>query len=191
MSQVISSKKELRQRMRARREGLSRAEVVARSGAVRKNLFAQPEFISAAVLHTYVAWRNEVDTHEIIRAALEQGKRVIVPRVDRDSRDLQHFFVNSPSELTPGSFGIPEPDPHKARRIDPGCADLVLVPGVAFDRSGHRLGFGGGYYDDFLSKTTAVRVALAYDFQLVESLPTRDADEPVNVVVLETELVRI
>jgi len=188
MGTVAARKKRLRSRLRTQRESLSKIEVGTKSRAILDRLTALPSYLAAKTVHTYVAWGNEVDTHQLIRDAFSHGKCVIVPRVDVERRALEHYRINSFSDLSPGAFGILEPVPARASRFEPGGAEVVVVPGIAFDPSGHRLGFGGGYYDAFLKPLSATKIALAYDFQIVDLLPTREEDERVDLIITEKRI---
>jgi len=146
-------------------------------------------------LLAYVSFRREVDTWEIMFAALGEGRTLALPRVEPGGR-LSLRAVRDPlHELVPGAFGIPEPAP-SSPLLEPEAVDLVLVPGVAFDRRGYRLGYGGGYYDRLLAdmrspavtarrSSPAVAAGLAYDFQIVDELPVGPHDQRVDLVLTE------
>jgi 5-formyltetrahydrofolate cyclo-ligase len=140
---------------------------------------ALPAFARARHVATYAATRGEIDPR-----ALAARASVIYPRVRGDELD---FFTLAAGDLAAGRFGILEPT-GDAIEVAPAAIDLVLVPGVAFARDGHRLGFGRGFYDRFLSRAAhALRVGLAHDFQLVDQLPPRTGDEPVDLVLTPRE----
>jgi 5-formyltetrahydrofolate cyclo-ligase len=136
-----------------------------------------------------VAWRNEVDTHDLIRRLLREGRLVAVPKVEPATNQLQHYFIADFSGLQEGAFGILEPSSDPGRLAAPSQFDLVLVPGLAFDRAGNRLGMGEGYYDRFLAQVHAPKIALAYDFQLAEKLPIERHDQRVNIIITEKEMI--
>ena len=96
-----------------------------------------------------------------------------------------HSQIRSFDDLQKGTFGILEPKPEAMNLVAPDELDLVLVPGIAFDKRGYRLGYGGGFYDAFLAQTKSVKVGLAFDFQIVDLLPTREEDERVDLIVSE------
>jgi len=188
MGTVVSRKKRLRSRLKLQREALPQHQVAAKSHAVLDRLTAMPTYMAAKVVHTYVAWGNEVDTHPLIERALQGGKVVVVPRVDIHSRSLEHYRITAFSDLSPGAFGILEPTAAESARWEATDLDLIVVPGIGLDPSGHRLGFGGGYYDAFLKRLHATKIALAYDFQIVDCLPTRAEDEKVDMIVTEKRI---
>jgi 5-formyltetrahydrofolate cyclo-ligase len=178
-------KDRLREQMRTLRRQLDPARKAAASQAIVSRLEALPVFQQARVIHTYVAWRNEVDTHDLIWRLLREGRRVAVPKVEPATGQLQHYFIANFSELQDGAFGILEPPPAPDRLAAPSQFDLVLVPGLAFDRAGNRLGMGKGHYDRFLAEVRAPKIALAYDFQLVEKLPVEAHDQRVAIIITE------
>jgi 5-formyltetrahydrofolate cyclo-ligase len=185
----IPEKARLRALMRARRRQLDPAWKATASQTIVSHLEALPVFQQARVVHTYVAWRNEVDTHDLIRRLSQGGRRVAVPKVETATGQLRHYFIADFSGLQKGAFGILEPSPDPDRLAAPPQFDLVLVPGLAFDRAGNRLGMGEGYYDRFLIEVHAPKIALAYDFQLVEKLPAEAHDQCVDIIVTEKEVI--
>jgi 5-formyltetrahydrofolate cyclo-ligase len=186
---VATEKKLLREQMRARRRQLEPARQAAMSQAIISRLETLPIFQQARVIHAYVAWRNEVDTHDLIRRLLQERRRVAVPKVEPATDQLQHYFITDFSELQDGAFGILEPPPAPNRLAAPSQFDLVLVPGLAFDRAGNRLGMGKGHYDHFLAAVPSPKIALAYDFQLVEKLPVEAHDQRVNMIITEKNVI--
>lgn len=188
--EIAAKKKALRAEIKARRALLTGREVASMSAKIAGHLRALPEFKRAAVVHSYVAWQNEVRTQEIMRELLARGLRVIVPCINRTTRKLEHFQISDLADLQPGAFGIFEPKLEKRIRCELDEIDLVLVPAVAVDKNGNRLGYGGGYYDDFLEKLSATKVALVFSRQVVEEVPTRPEDQKVDIVVTEEGAVR-
>jgi 5-formyltetrahydrofolate cyclo-ligase len=158
------------------------------SAAIISRLETLPTFQHAQIIQTYVALRHEVDTHELIRRLLRAGKQVAAPKIARPN-ELQQYFIKDFSELQPGAFGILEPQAHPSRLASPEQFDLVLVPGLAFDRAGHRLGAGKGYYDRFLAQIKAPKIALAFDFQIVARIPVEAHDQQVDLIVTEKEVI--
>ena len=143
-------------------------------------------FRRAKFVGCYVALPYEVQTWRMIEAMLSQGKRVAVPVVQPGSKRLQLSEVRDPNaELIPGAFGVWEPVRSAFRPVDPKDLDLMLVPGLAFDRTGHRLGHGLGYFDRFLARLprSIPTVGLAFAWQLVDHLPTAAHDHAVSAVL--------
>jgi len=157
-------------------------------------LAALPEYVAAETVMGYVHFRSEVRTRGLLATALDAGKRVVVPYCLADHLEL--FLLESMDELAPGTWGIPEPmvelRPLGHRRVDASRLDLVVVPGVAFDRRGHRLGHGKGYYDKLLVhvRPDALLVGLAFECQLFPEIPTRPHDVAMDRVITETAVHR-
>lgn len=170
------------------------AEATERGAAAQRSLLSHPAFRGAASLMVYLSFRGEVPCSLVIETALAEGKVVTAPvTVPRERRLVPHRLTGDPGELRPGAYGILEPDPAGCRPFPPGEIDLVVVPGVAFDDRGGRLGYGGGYYDRFLrlDAPQATRAALAFDVQVAgESLPLDAYDARVDFVFTETRIIR-
>ena len=178
-------KKELRVEMLARRRGLSLDEVVEKSRRILARVAAMPEVVQAEVVLSYVASKdNEVDTKPFISAMLLAGKRVCVP-VAKSDGVMCWAEIQSLDELQPGRFGILEPAPDAACIIEAPEESVCLVPGLAFTVRGDRLGYGGGYFDRFLSGYGGFPVGIAYACQLLESLPVGAQDTSLPCVVTE------
>ena len=185
---INAAKDLLRAQIRAQRRQMDSAWRDRASRAIIAHLETSPVFQRACCIQTYVALRYEVDTHELIRQLLREGKQVAVPSVE-SGEALQQYRLNNFSELQVGAFGILEPQPDPNRRAMPAQFDLVLVPGLAFDRAGHRLGAGKGYYDRFLAGIRAPKIALAFAFQIVAQVPVEPHDQRVEMIVTENEVI--
>lgn len=180
----------LRARMRDRRRQLDPSWRDLASAAVIWRLEGLPIFQRALVIQTYVALPHEVNTHALIRRLLQAGKQVAVPKIE-SANALRQFFIANFSELAPGAYGILEPpsDSGRVASWNQFDLDLVLVPGLAFDRSGHRLGAGKGYYDRFLAPIAAPKIALAFAFQIVDEIPIAAHDQLMDMIVTEEEVI--
>lgn len=187
---VFQEKQRIRERIRRKRRRLSRQDVAEASSRITDRLLAVPEVDRARTVHCYVSWKNEADTHDLIRILLKQGHRVVVPIIDVATKTLRHSEVRDFRELKAGTYGILEPAPEHIRPTALQDIDVIIVPGVAFDLTGHRIGFGGGYYDAFLATTGALKIALAYQFQIVDKIPTREEDQRVDIIVTEENVHR-
>lgn len=183
-----TAKAELRRRFLAWRRGLSAAEVERRSSFVVGHLLAWPPFQRARVVMVYLAWRNEVDLSALVAAALAEGKAVSAPQVRATDMVLvPRRLTGAPGEVRPGWKGVPEPDPNLTEEVSPHVVDIILAPGVAFDRAGFRLGYGVGCYDRLLTLPglRAVTVGVAYREQVLDRLPRDPWDRPVAAVATE------
>jgi len=141
----------------------------------------------------YCSYQSEVETLMLLRRCLDEGKSVCVPLAVPPQSELLAVTITDPSaDLLPGYKGIPEPIPSlvERQRVCPQSIDIAIIPGAVFDRSGHRLGYGGGYYDRFLAHKApqACRVGLAFSHQLVDRIPVLSHDIPLDMLVTENEV---
>jgi 5-formyltetrahydrofolate cyclo-ligase len=182
-----TQREELRRSMRERRAALSAPLVRAASDAVCVAALALPELAGARHVAIYAATRGEIEVAAVRDELHERGVAVAYPRVvSADPPLLEFVAVAEDAPLSPGRFGILEPPAGAA--LDPAALDIIFIPGIAFARDGHRLGFGRGYYDGALATAPrALRIGLCHEFQLVESLPPRPGDEPVDLVLTPRE----
>lgn len=181
----------LRAELLARRRSLP-PDRAARLGArILARLRELPAWRNAMEALLYMPVRGEVDVAPLLDELWERGARVLLPRC-RPGRpgELDLACCAGMEELAPGAFGIPEPHPDACPALDDCAPDLILVPAVALDRQGARLGYGAGYYDRLLARPDlegALAVAPAYAFQVLDSLPADPWDRPVDVIVTEDE----
>lgn len=192
----MDMKNTLRKQIINCRESLSREQVDEKSRAVMSHLVRLPEFIKASTVMAYMDFRNEVRTRDIIALCLSTGKKVAAPRVDKSggigSRQLVVYEIRDMGkDFEPGTFGVMEPRTNKSRIIAPEDIDLVLVPGVVFDRKGNRIGFGAGYYDQFLARTRddCIKAAVAFDFQVLTEIPAEEHDIPMDIIITESGVI--
>jgi 5-formyltetrahydrofolate cyclo-ligase len=185
----------LRKAVLARRAGLVPEEVRRASlGAAALVESLEPWRLAREVL-VYLAFKGEVDTASLLEGLWKRGARVLAPRC-RSSRAgvLDVACVTCISELAPGAFGILEPHPQRCPALDSFAPDAALIPAVAFDRRGGRLGFGQGYYDRLLAGPQFAHtylIGLAHCFQVLDTLPLDPWDRPVDAVVTDKEIIRI
>jgi len=191
MASLREHKQRIRREMLEQRNDLSAFEVLKRSNQVLDRLYGMSVFRNATVVLSYTSFGTEVNTHGCIRMLLaDDAKQVLVPVVgSRDERTLVLSELHAWNELSTGAYGILEPREEHVRRRSPGDVDLALIPGLAFDRRGTRIGYGGGYYDVLLQHLEGSTVALAYAFQVVETLPEEQHDVRVDAVVTENGVV--
>lgn len=187
------SRNEVREDVLKARMSLSPAEVKEKSRIIMDRIMSSDEYLKSRSLMVYVDFRNEVATGGLIAAALEAGKTVSVPITDIKGRRLTPSrLLDYPGDLQPGAWGILEPRPECVRPVDPGEIDLVIVPGVAFDSGGNRLGYGGGFYDRFLPRTRpgTLYIAPAFEVQVVDDVFPGSHDVPVHGVFTEERVIR-
>jgi 5-formyltetrahydrofolate cyclo-ligase len=193
--EIALEKEATRDHFKKLRLNLSRDEVLSASSKIQKRLFVLPDFVDSRTVCFYVAKGNEVQTEHMIRKSLRAGRRVLVPLVNVQSGLLLvSELTDYDQNLEAGTFGVLEPKPMFRRIVPSTEANLVLVPGVAFDKHGHRLGYGKGYYDRFLnilsqSQSHAKFIGLAYDFQILEMIPHTRNDISLHKIVTEKRIV--
>lgn len=175
----MSSKAVLRKRMLALRRKLSPKEAQAQAARAEAHLLAWPPFQRARTVLLYAALPGEMPTERLLEAAKGVGKRVALPCCG----PRPHMIARAAEgALREGRWGIPEPEATQ-EEIPPEAIDLIICPGLAFDRAGGRLGYGAGYYDVFLSKTPALRAGLCFLWQLVSGVPQDPWDLPMQALI--------
>ncbi|MHB1626985.1 MAG: 5-formyltetrahydrofolate cyclo-ligase [Bacilli bacterium] len=181
----INDKRSLRAEMTARRTALARPDRLAYDRRLAAVFCAQEFFREAGTMLVYLAFRDEAATDSIIETALLAGKRVAAPRARRTGKLMQAFPLRSLLEVTTGEWGMREPRAAADKPMAPEAFDLIVVPGLAFTLRGDRLGYGGGYYDRYLSliRPDAVSVGVGYEFQILHRLPTEPFDRRVDRLV--------
>uniref|UniRef100_I2Q1N9 5-formyltetrahydrofolate cyclo-ligase n=1 Tax=Desulfovibrio sp. U5L TaxID=596152 RepID=I2Q1N9_9BACT len=186
-----TGKDALRREMRRRREALAPAFVAEASAAVAARVAALPRFAAAREVLAYLPVRNEVDAGLLAKMVLDSGRRLLLPRCRPNAPGfLDLGCVADLTDAVPGRFGILEPRPELCVLPEAFAPGLILVPGLAFDAHGLRLGQGGGYYDRLLAlpmAAGALAVGLAYAFQMVPRLPAEPWDRPVDLVATEQQ----
>ena len=174
------NKTELRSHIRALKRQMTESEIAAKSAALKEQLLQTDAYRNARTLYGYVSYNQEVRTLPILEQALKDGKQVAVPKCY--GSEMRFIYISSLHQLAKGSFGIPEPIDDGPVGNDPQA--LVLMPGLAFDLHGRRVGYGGGYYDKFLAQEPEhPTIALCYDFQILADLETDEFDIPVGTVL--------
>lgn len=183
-------KSRIREMARKRRDSLAASDVEAKSKEIALKLMALEEYGKAKAVMFYAAKGSEVQTKELIKAALKEGRKVLLPITNTAAGELEAAEIRDySSDLKPGAFGIMEPK--RKSSVDDEKIDAVIVPGLAFDIEGHRLGYGLGYYDKLLHRlANAARIGLAYGFQVLEKLPRESHDERMGIIVTESGVIR-
>ena len=173
-------KKELRRTIRERKRAMTEEEIVHRSEKLGK-LFVQSEaYKNAKTIYGYLPYNQEVRTVPMLEQALKDGKKVAVPKVYGD--EMKFLYLDDLTQVEKGYAGIPEPIADEPVADDETA--LVLMPGLAFDPAGHRIGYGGGFYDKFLAaEPNHPTLALCYEFQMLPELHTEEHDIPVDTVL--------
>ena len=173
-------KKELRRTIREKKRAMTEAEIESRSAKLAQLLYASDAYRNAKTIYGYLPYNQEVRTVPMLEQALRDGKRVAVPKVFGD--EMKFLYLEDLTQVAKGYAGIPEPIADGPEAQDDTA--LVLMPGLAFDPQGHRIGYGGGFYDKFLSaEPNHPTLALCYDFQLLPELENEEHDIPVDTVL--------
>lgn len=181
--QCNTKKQAIRQEMKQKRRLLDSDFVLSKSLAICENILTLEAFKKAREISVYMSAFNEVDTRHIISACLHMGKSLSVPVVQGDDIYLAKFS----HDCLKGEFGISEP--RIKEEVSKTEVDLFIVPALAFDRCGSRVGFGKGYYDKLLSGTVATKIGLAYDFQMVDEIPCEKFDIKMDYVLTDKEII--
>jgi 5-formyltetrahydrofolate cyclo-ligase len=193
IDEVLRQKKQLRAEASARRE--KQPDGQRASEAIFRQLAALPEYARARTVMLYLDFLSEVRTRWFLPTAWSEGKHVVVPYCENG--ELELFRLDHVGELAPGTIGVLEPRRelrgHAERKIDRRGLDLIVIPGLAFDRRGGRLGYGKGYYDRFLGhiRGDATRVAICFECQLVAEVPVLPHDIRMHMIVTEKAIYRI
>jgi 5-formyltetrahydrofolate cyclo-ligase len=175
-------KSALRVQCRALRDAMTAETVASASASIHHHLAAWPIFQQAQTVMAYMAFGNEINLVSLMEQF--RDKRWVVPRTLMKPKPHLVLHPYDPARLVRHCYGMLEPDA-SLPVIEPGALDLVFVPGVAFDRRGYRLGFGGGFYDRFLPHVTASKVGLVYAALIVEHVPNDEFDQPVEFLACE------
>lgn len=178
----------MRSELRSMRNQLSTYEVLKRSNDIIATLTSLPSFLNARVVACYLSFGSEVYTHGLVRAYCAT-KDMLIPVVDREHKNLLLSHIQDWKELSTGTYGILEPREEFLRIRNVDEVDMVIVPGIAFDREGNRIGYGGGYYDALLARVDALKIALAYDFQVLERIPAEPHDVRMDMILTEREVI--
>lgn len=193
MSEVPShrlkaAKRALRREVLARRDAVPAVRRANASAAIAERAMALPELRDARTVMAFWSFGSEVDTAPLLARLHAAGVQIALPRIE--DGEVVPIRFEPEDAVRPTSFGAMEPA--TGRALPPGSIDVVLAPGVAFDRAGNRLGYGGGYYDRLLRRVRpeAARIAIAFDLQVVEAVPADRADLRVDAIVTEREVIR-
>jgi len=185
-------KRALKHEIFEKRRALSKDDVKEKSLKIRENLFSLEEFKKAKNILFYVSFKNEVGTHKMIKELIaKKEKTVIVPYVMGDNPILQLSELKNFDWLEVKTFGVLEPKELYIREFNHEKVDLVIVPGIVFDKQGHRIGYGHGYYDKFLKKLgkNVKKIGLAFELQVVDEIPKEEHDVPVDCMVTEERVI--
>jgi len=189
--ELVEAKKELRKMIRKELSALTLPQYEHLSYQIAQQLYQDECWKQASTIAITISKSPEVDTWQMIRKAWDQGKRIVVPKCEPISRALDFRELNQFSHLESVYYGLLEPIVAETKKVNPDEIDLVIVPGLAFSRTGYRLGFGGGYYDRFLANYQGNTLSLAFESQIVPGIPTEAHDIPVSKIISNNEVIKV
>lgn len=182
-------KKAMRKVGLAARRALTTAERQEKSQSIQEKLLNSPVLMQAKNIFCYVSSEDEVHTEKLLQGILDAGKILLVPYItDAKAGLMEAARLKQVGDLVPGVYDIPTVPEEDKSFWAPEDIDVVIVPGSAFDAAGRRIGMGGGFYDRFLGKSPAVKVALAYDCQIFSQLPAEEYDKKVDIIFTESKI---
>jgi len=190
----FNDKKMLRSEILIKRNKIDIVEKEKMDKKILDKFYDSEYYKKSKHIFIYISYDSEINTKEIIYNALKDNKKIYVPRTEFKTRVMDAVEITSLDNLIESDYGILEPsirEPH----IDPNELDLIVVPGVAFDRNGGRVGYGAGFYDRYFKKISedkrekVIKLALAYDFQVLEKVPMNEQDIPVSYIITEKEFI--
>ena len=182
-----NTKDSLRKTVLSFRTSLDKKDIISMSEDIFNSFLSIEKIQNSSKFMLYVDFRNEVETKGIISKLLSLGKEVYLPVTLKDEKKLIPKRIFSLDDLVSGAYGILEPS-LDAPSINPSFLDVVVVPGSVFDKSGYRTGYGGGFYDKFLEETSAIRVGVCFDFQLVDDVFPEKHDKKMDFIITEKNI---
>lgn len=188
---MLKNKDEIRKESLNARKDLTKEQKETLNKKIFNFVTQSDEYKNSSAILTYVSTENEIDTRKLIEHSFEIGKSVFVPVMDKKTKTMDFYEIKSFSELTVVKFGILEPEPIIDRKIKSFDGTLCIVPGLAFDKNGFRVGYGGGYYDKFLPQYNSTAMGLCRFDEICEQINSQSHDIPVNILATERGLIRI
>lgn len=185
-------KKNIREEVIKKRESLSLEIRKAYDEVIFKHLIISDIYKKSKRIFTYISFGSEVDTKRFIKYALSDNKEIYVPKTNKANKEMVAININSLDNMDVDKWGILEPKSINKNKIGE-VFDLVIMPGVAFDRRGNRIGYGGGYYDKYISKINlqCTKLVLAYDLQIVNEFKNEQHDIKVDYIITNNEFIKI
>lgn len=191
---IFLDKKMLRKEILEKRNNLDLVKKEEMDRKILNKFYETQYYKKAEKIFIYISYASEINTKEIINKALKDNKKIYVPRTEFKIRHMDAVEIKSLDNLEESSYGILEPS-KEVLNIDPNELDLIVVPGVAFDKSGGRMGYGAGFYDRYFKKikkeniNKIVKLALAYEVQMLDKVPMNEQDVPVDYIITENEFI--
>lgn len=179
-------KEELRQQIHAVLKSMPDNQYHIYSATICEKVLQEPLIIEGKTIAITISNKPEVDTTPLIEALWKLGKRVAVPKCNAKTKDMDFYIFQNFSELETVYMHLREPIPALTEHVEAADIDVIIVPGVVFDESGYRIGYGGGFYDRYLTNYDGELIVLAFDEQVISNVPTEIHDLPVNQVITQT-----
>lgn len=154
---------------------------------IKENLFKEPSFMEGKTIAITISNKQEVDTKEIIESLWNHKKKVVVPKCNSADRSMNFYEINNFNQLENVYMDLLEPKPGCTHLVSPDHIDCIIVPGIVFDKKGYRIGYGGGYYDRYLTQFKGMLISLAFNIQIRNSVPVEEFDIPVDLILTETD----
>jgi len=192
MEDVQKTKTDIRNEMAAKIGKLSSAELKEKTREIEDRLFEFANFLESKIVLLYVSGVNEVSSEAVIKRAFDHNKIVVLPKKNNGSKNILLYKIDEyPKGMQPGTDGKLEPNPDKCRKVPIDCIDIAIIPGVAFDEKGGRIGPGDGFYDRLIPHLpiTTRKVALALDNQVLTQVPTESHDKQVDIIITEKRII--
>jgi len=187
---IETQRNETRKRIKKLRSGQTEPDRGSKSVAIGKRLGSLHGFQTARAIAFFSSTQGEVNTDEMIDSSLREGKKISMPKVNTKSVGITFYQIHSRKDMKVGKYGILEPDGDHGSIVTRHELDIMIVPGIAFDGNCNRLGYGKGYYDSFLREIGAMKVGLAFDFQIVPKIDRVEGDVQMDFVITESRLLR-
>lgn len=185
----MSVKAEIRKKLKAKRKAVTEKD--KKDKIISDNLLAFEPYKNADTVLFYSALDDEINIDRCIENALENGKRVALPVCTDKNGNMKFYLINSLFDIKTGYFGVREPDVSICKEIDDLSSSICIVPAIAYDKKGFRLGYGKGYYDRFLENYTSLSVGLCYNELIEDKLPNGDYDIPVDYIICENGVLSV
>lgn len=195
MNDISNKKKQIRKDILEVRRSMDIDKKDTYDTLIEKSFFESSFYKEAKNIFIYISYDSEINTKRIINRAINERKNIYVPRTEFDTKLMNAVKINDFSNLVESRYGILEPKKEEPF-IDPNELDLIVVPGVAFDKNGGRIGYGAGYYDRYFkrinekNKARITKLALIYDFQLIDEVPTDEEDVLIDAVLTEKQFIK-
>jgi 5-formyltetrahydrofolate cyclo-ligase len=186
---MLLDKSAIRKEALKRRDDITHSAKSQKDSAITAKVLSLDVLIPAYKILLYASFKSEVDTTNLIKYCLSQGKHVVLPKVDAKKMLLMLYEIKDISELNRGYMGIPEPNANIDNLRFVNDMDIIIVPGVAFDSHCNRLGYGKGFYDRLLAEADGSVVGLAYEEQMDESLPAGQHDIRMDIIVTDERII--